>query len=268
MHTTLRAIVDLYSALPSVTAIALGGSHASRQADERSDYDIYLFSAAPIPYETRRNLALRFDEAPEIGNPWWGDEDAWSDGQTGYDLAFWNPEDFEHGLRQVIEGHQPSLGYSTSFWFTIRNAISLYDLDGWLSRMRDLAETPYPEELRRAIVVFNAPLLRDVRASYRHQIELAVERNDPVSVNHRIAALLASVFDIVFALTRTLHPGEKRQLTWLAALGDQVPASLEHHIRDVLIVAGDPAGHGIMPAIDALCDEIDRMMSKAELSPL
>jgi predicted nucleotidyltransferase len=266
VNTTLRAIIDFYSAHHGVTAIALGGSHASRQADERSDYDVYLFTTAPIDHETRRDLALRFDVAPEIGNSWWGDDDAWSDGDAGYEVMYWDSADFEHGLRQVIDEHRPSLGYSTSFWFTMRNALPLHDRDGWLSRMKLLAETPYPEELRRAIVAFNAPLLRGIHVSYRHQIALAVRRNDPVSVNHRIAALLASVFDIVFALTRTLHPGEKRQLPWIATLGEQVPAVLDEHIRGLLAAACDTTGHEIMPAVDALCHDIERMIDEAELS--
>ena len=268
MNSTLRAIIDYYAAHPDVTAIALGGSHASRQADKSSDYDVYLFTTAPIDHEARRGFALRFDGAPEIGNPWWGDEDAWSDSDAGYDVMYWDFADFEQGLHRVIKEHQPSLGYSTSFWFTTRNAVPLYDREGWLSRMKSLAETPYPEELRRAIVAFNAPLLRDVHASYRHQIALAVERNDPVSLNHRVAALLASVFDIIFALTRTLHPGEKRQLAWIATLGEQVSASVDHHVRGVLAAACDTSGRAIMPVIDALCDDVEWMINKDGLHSL
>lgn len=265
MNNTLHAIVDYYSDHPGVTAIALGGSRASRQEDERSDYDVYLFTTAPIPHKTRRELALRFDEAPEIGNLWWGDDDSWNDGDAGYEVMYWDSADFEHSLRRVIEEHRPSLGYSTSFWFTMRNALPLHDREGWLSRMKSLATTAYPEELRRAIVAFNAPLLRGIHASYRHQIDLAVGRNDPVSVNHRIAALLASIFDIVFALTRTLHPGEKRQLAWIATLGERVPAALDHHVRGLLAAACDTTSHEIMPAVDTLCNDVERMIDEAGL---
>lgn len=261
--SSVESLVKAFSGRPEVTAIALGGSQASQQRDEHSDYDLYIFTMREIPEKTRRDLALQFDPKPEISNTWFGLEDAWNDGQTGIDVSYWNPADFEHNLRRVIEHHQPSAGYSTSFWFTLHQAITLYDKDGWFMRMKDLTSSPYPTALKRAIVSYNAPLLRHSRASYRHQIELAVTRHDPVSVNHRVAALLASVFDIVFALNDVLHPGEKRQLEWIASLGSQVPPVFDRHVRELLISTGDPMHENILDAIDALCDLVDAMISEA-----
>lgn len=257
---TLRKLVRAYSGLPEVEAVGLGGSRAYFLTDAQSDYDLYIFTRAAVPLDTRREIANQFDSTPEIGNPWWGDEDALFDGNAGYDLSFWNVQDFETHLRGVIEKHRPSLGFSTSFWFTVRNAIILFDRDTWLAGIKELAHAPYPDPLRDAIVRLNTPLLRSAHASYRHQIDLAIGRNDLVSVNHRIAAFLESAFDIIFALTRTLHPGEKRQLTWLPTLGESVPAELDRHIRELLVSIGDPSLTTVLPALDAVCDDIDAMI--------
>ena len=214
----VRAIVTAFMTRSEVCAIALGGSVASGAVDASSDHDIYVFTTADIPHDARRALATRFDPAPEIGNRWFGEGDEWSDRTAGVavDLMYWDRDWFEDQLRDVIERHQPSLGYTTSLWFTARYARPLFDRDGWLARMQALAATPYSEELRRAIVEWHRPLLRSTRSSYRHQIELAIARDDPVSVNHRLAALLASVFDnrvrerACAASRREAAPGSRR----------------------------------------------------------
>jgi len=99
--------------------------------------------------------------------------------------------------------------------------------------------------------------LRTTQSSYRHQIELAIARNDPVSVNHRVAALLASTFDIVFAATRTLHPGEKRLLDGISRLGEPVSDHVGELVRRVLHAEAGPAPRELLEAIDDLCDAVD-----------
>ncbi len=258
----VRAIVDCFSARPEVAAIALGGSRSAHAPDGHSDYDIYVLVDGDVPHEVRRNLAERFDLAPEIGNRWFGEGDEWADRTSGtsIDLMYWDRNWFEKHIRDVIEYHRPSLGYSTAFWFTLRHATSLFDRDGWFARLQELAATPYPEQLRQAIVAWNYPLLRTSRSSYRHQIELAMRRDDPVSIQHRVTELLASVFDIVFALHRTLHPGEKRLLAHIADLGEGVTDVFERRVRELLLAASSPSNAEVLPAIDALCDEVDVMI--------
>jgi predicted nucleotidyltransferase len=257
----IGAIVATLSARPEVAGIALGGSRAAKRDDTESDYDLYTFVDAPVPRDARAELARRFDPAPEIGNAWFGETDEWADRRDGVaiDLMFWDRRAFERDLRRVIEEHRPSLGYSTAFWFTTRHATPLVDRDGWFADMRTLAARPYPDALRRAIVDFNLPLLRRTRSSYRHQIELALRRDDPVSVQHRTTAFLASLFDIVFAAAGALHPGEKRLLSHLAALGDAVPADLDAHIRQLI------AGKDILKTIDAICDDLDALLGRQGL---
>jgi len=256
LPAAMEAIVACFSPRPEVAAIALGGSRTSARSDPASDYDVYVFIDSGISIEVRRHLAGRFDPHPEIGNSWFGSGDEWADGRSGVsiDQMYWDRTGFERDLRAVIEGHRPALGYSTAFWHTVRNAAPLHDRDGWFAELQSLAARPYPEELRRAIVAFNWPLLRTTRSSYRHQIELALDRDDPVSVQHRLTALLASVFDILFAVNRTLHPGEKRLLGHVERL--EHGAHLAPRVRGLIWPS---AGLDVdaLTMIDILCDDLD-----------
>lgn len=261
---TLATVVETLSALPQVTGIGLGGSRVTEASDAASDYDVSVFCTAAVPREVRRELALRFGPAPEIGNTWWGESDYWNDGATAYDVMLWDAEWFLEELRRVILEHRPSNGYTTALWFTAHRMEPLFDCDGWLARMQELAATPYPDALLEAIIAFNHPLLRGIHTSYAAQIRRATELDDPVSVNHRIAELLKTVFDIVFAHHRTLHPGEKRQLRALATLPGT--AGLDLAIRALLTAGGDPTYKGLTERVDALCDEVDAILISGTVS--
>ena len=260
----VATVVEVLSAQPTVAGIALGGSRAAGRADDASDHDIEVFTDGEVPLDARRELALRFDPAPEIGNDWFGAADEWVDPASGtaIDIAYFDRAWFESAIRDVIEHHRPSLGYTTAFWHTLRHATPAFDRAGWLATMREMATTPYPDALRRNIVAWNHAVLRGARSSYRHQIDLSLRRDDPVSVNHRVAALLASVFDIIFALHRTLHPGEKRLLDHLSALDEDALAA---RIRALLRAAGDSDGSDVLGAVDAVCDRIDATIRTAGL---
>ena len=87
----------------------------------------------------------------------------------------------------------------------------------------------YPQQLARAVVQRNLPVLGAIISSYEQQIQAAFLRQDLVSLNHRVAAWLSSYFDILFAANRQFHPGEKRLLVHL----EQLPSAPESVIEDV-----------------------------------
>jgi Domain of unknown function (DUF4037) len=94
------------------------------------------------------------------------------------------------------------------------HATSVLDPQGWLTQTRRKCREPYPELLREKIIAANHRAIRGILSSYEAQIRKAAARGDLVSFNHRIAALVASYFDILFAVNRRLHPGEKWSLPW------------------------------------------------------
>src|SRR5437660_337804 len=80
--------------------------------------------------------------------------------------------------------------------------------------------------------------LRDHPYSFRHQLAQAIARHDAVSVNHRLAAWLGSYVDILFAVNRVLHPGEKRIVEFLARECATLPAEALVMIERLASVPG------------------------------
>jgi catechol 2,3-dioxygenase-like lactoylglutathione lyase family enzyme len=166
-----------------------------------------------------------------------------------------SPEWIESQLDRVLVQHEAAIGYTTCFWFNILHSTPLVDPKGWYRQLQERARVAYPENLRRAIVTKNWPILRRNQSSYRRQIELALIRRDAVSVQHRVTALLASFFDIWFAIERRPHPGEKRLLTYL-------PEPWSSLVRAVL----EAPPEALISKIDLLLDPLDEGILAEELS--
>jgi len=242
-------IAEYFGTHSSVVAVALAGSRAAASHDRNSDFDLYVYATAEIPIEFRRALA---GPAAEIDNRFWEPGDEWIDAVSGahFDVMFRAPSWIEDQLNRVLVRHEASIGYSTCFWYNVLHSEALYDPQGWYARLQERAQVPYPEELQRAIVAKNWPILRKNHSSYRRQIELALERGDPVSVHHRTTAVLASYFDICLALARRPHPGEKRLLQHL-------PES--HAVLVRALIEAPPAE--LLRRLDALLDSLDSMLT-------
>lgn len=169
----------------------------------------------------------------------------------------------EEQLDRVLVRHEASTGYSTCFWHNVLHSAALFDRANWYHALQERAAVPYPEPLRRAIIAKNHPILRQTRSSYRRQIELAIARDDRVSIQHRITALLASYFDVLFAVNRLPHPGEKRLLPIIAARCPKAPPDLDRRVL-TLLAAPPPE---VIGAVDALIDGLDDLLVTEGLLP-
>ncbi|HEX3052446.1 MAG TPA: hypothetical protein VHP83_17425 [Aggregatilineaceae bacterium] len=257
----VQTIASYFAALPEVAAVVLGGSLTTQAADSFSDFDIYIYSHQALPPAIRASLAAQLADPAhpvEINNPYWGSEDAWIEKQSGIkaDLVYWSPTWIEEQLNQVLVNHQASTGYSTCFWYTILHSTPVFDRTGWFRQLHQQANQPYPDALRRAIIRQNYPVLRHAIPAYRSQIALAIARQDFISLNHRIAALLASYFDVLFAVNRVPHPGEKRLIQRAHQLCTRLPHALDDQIDAVL--RSDP--QTTLMHLDALLDSFDQFL--------
>ncbi len=248
-----RSLAGHFSQFPTVEAIALGGSQVQGVTDPGSDIDLYVYTTSTIPLSARQALVESAGAArANLDLQFWDPGDQWFDAGTGIevDVMYWEPAWIEGQLERLWRQHQASLGYSTCFWHTIRHSRTLYDRRGWLKALQEKSRQPYPEGLRSAIIAKNHAVLRRVIPSYAHQIEKAVRRADAVSVNHRVSALLASYFDVLFALNHVLHPGEKRLIRQAVDLCPRLPAGMPQQVEAMLRAAATaacrnaPAGGG------------------------
>ena len=80
-----------------------------------------------------------------------------------------------------------------------------------------------------------------------------------MSVNHRLTELLAGYFDVLFALNRVLHPGEKRLLELAAEHCVLVPTNMRAHLEKALQAASS-ADQTLIAAIDKLLDGLDHLL--------
>ena len=267
-----RKVAGEFAALPQVEAVALGGSQVGGTIDTSSDIDLYVFTRADIALADREIIVHRCGGASRssLGLTFWGPGDEWFDAATGIevDIVYFDAAWMENQMHRVLREHQASLGYSTCLWYTVRQSLVFYDPHGWFAALQLESRQEYPELLRRNIIALNHPVLRSVIPAYAHQLEKAVQRRDLVSVNHRLAALFASYFDVLFAINRVLHPGEKRLVAYAASLCEKVPTAMETDVEAVLRAASPP-DQDLLVHLKRMLDRLDVMLewNGFDLSP-
>ena len=245
------------AALDEVEAIALGGSRAGEDFDEKSDYDIYLYCTAPVPATRREEIYARYCSYVELGNCFWELEDngTFLNG-VDFDVLFRNLDDFTAGVARVVEEYQAGNGYTTCMWHNLRTCKIIFDKSGRLARAKERFDVPYPQQLRMNIIHRNWRLLRAALPAYEEQIAKAVSRGDMVSVNHRTAAFLESYFDLLFALNGVTHPGEKRLVELCRKNCAVLPTRFEENLESLF-------GHLFVQPEKAL-DDIREILNELE----
>lgn len=233
----LLEMIDNYKKLEEVTSIGLGGSSSTKNDDLKSDYDIYIYGKSEPSIIERHSIANKFADNPEIDNHYFetGDTFYLRETKKPIDIMYRTPEFIENNIKWVWEDCNASLGYTTCFIHNIKNTEILYDKIGWLNKMKEQINKPYPDKLAENIITKNFNYLKNAMFSFRDQLASAIERDDFISVNHRSAAFLASCFDIIFARNRVLNPGEKKLIPFVLKNCKIIPADFESNAKTLAI---------------------------------
>lgn len=262
---TAQRIADRYAHLECVQAVALSGSIQNGYATSMSDIDVYVYVTRDLTADERTQLA-EVDARDRIVNDTWGAGDVWVDVHSNVevDLMYFTTQWIEAQIHRTLVQCQAWTGYTTAFWHTVKISRILFDRDNWFAQLQQRANQPYPEQLRQNIITHNYPLLRTIPHAYSKQIAKAIKRDDFISVNHRISALLESYFDIFFAVNRLPHPGEKRQLQ-IALSCEKQPESMESDLRALVRAVGDV--ESVPVALDTLLVHLAAWLSDEGLLP-
>ncbi len=221
-----------FATITEVEAIALGGSRAGTNYDEKSDYDLYIYCTS-IPNESiRKKILEKYCQYMEIANSFWElEDDCTLKNGIDIDILYRNIDDFSKTIHSVVEEHTAYNGYTTCMWHNLLNCQILYDKNSKLQNLQSKYRITYPEKLKDNIIHKNLRLLTGNLPSYDTQIKKAITRNDMVSINHRTAAFLESYFDIIFALNKLTHPGEKRIVQYLVENAKILPDNFETNLE-------------------------------------
>ncbi|KAA3663116.1 MAG: DUF4037 domain-containing protein [Calditrichaeota bacterium] len=264
-----RTLAGYFSELDQIQAVALGGSHSTGAIDADSDIDLYVFIDKHIPLQERKKIVnKRGASRANLNLSFWDLGDEWFDAETGIevDMMLWQRTWIEEQIDRVVVRNEASVGYSTCFWHTILHAQILFDRTGWFAALQTKCKRPFPDKLRNAIIAKNHPVLRQVIPAYSVQIHKAIKRNDLVSINHRVAGLLASYFEVIYAINCVLNPGEKKIIPFITKHCAKIPVNMAIQVERVLQMAAKCDTH-LLDEIDILIDGLDDLLRLEGINP-
>lgn len=266
INESVRKIVEEFSKLEEIEGIVLAGSYGTRTNDKDSDYDIYVYATRAIEVEKRREITEKYCSYMELNNTFWEAEDdgVLKEGNVQIEIIYRDLKWIDGMLNRTLIKCEADVGYTTCFWSNFMSSIILYDKNGDLSKLQDNYRVGYPEELKKNIIKKNYPLLKLQMPAYYYQIEKALKRDDFISVNHRVAALFASYFDIIFAINETAHPGEKKLLKIVKDNKLKTPRDMESNINNILKYCGTNELE-ILKEIDLLVKNLDELLKEEKL---
>jgi hypothetical protein len=208
-------------------------------ADTYSDFDLYVYTHAPVPVEAREAVIAKRATEYQLNHTFWELEDEWIESARHCNSMYRDCGYAMAEIDQRLNRNSALLGYTTAYCFGIANGFILYDAREWLSSIQARLREPFPEQLRRSIIARNRPVLGGgMQSCYLVQMKAAIARRDMISLNHRTAVWIASYTDILFAVNGRYHPGEKRLLTYMADLPGLPEGALED-VTKLCSLAGD-----------------------------
>lgn len=207
-------IAEAIGTIPGVIAVSLGGSVGSGLADADSDLDFHVFWADPLasPAERTAHLATIADAGSLIVRPGtasWALEDWFAVDGRLVELIYVAWRDVEADVARAYAEGLSDEEFTTARLHNYAHGHALHDPSGALRAVQERLRHSYPEATR-ALLLNREP---DRLATALKHLRTAQARRDLLFAQHRRYTLQSIFFNLLFALNRRYHPGEKRLLT-------------------------------------------------------
>jgi Domain of unknown function (DUF4037) len=253
----LARVISAVADLPGFAAISLGGSVAAGLADDASDLDLHVYWREPLaaPSTRRERLAqIVGADGVEVDILDWGREDNLRVDGRMVELIYMPFDELCAEVDQAYGAGLITEGYTTARLFYVASGQPLHDPSGELSALRERLLAAYPEPTRRLLLQYHPALLR----VYLGHLRLAQSRGDLLAAQHRRYTIQMVWFNLLFALNRRYHPGEKRLLIHSQSCmlrPDNLAARWERSAR---LAADDPELARVLGGlVDDLCALIE-----------
>ena len=228
--------INDFCKIESIQAIALGGSISTGRADDKSDYDFYVYYDKELDSESRSKILSKYCKYFELGNTFFELEDSGKfNWDIEFDIIYRNIYSFTDKIMDVVENFNSYNGFTTCFWHNLLHSKIIYDKDSIFEKLQKRFSVTYPQKLKENIIKRNMSLLSDSTISYYKDIIKSIYRNDLVNTNNRISVFLASYFDIIFAVNELPNPGEKRLMEICLANCNLLPKDFKQNIDKLII---------------------------------
>lgn len=236
---TIHAIID--DCMPYIVAMAagryaisLGGSRGKRIDDNRSDIDFRLFCDAAVGgdacYQTPE--WQRFEERV----------DYWRTQGIHIDYCWIRTvADIDAQIDAWLSGHRRATEMVWTLWgyhvlTDITNQYVITDEHGliatWQARL-----TPYPDQLKRAIVTKHVESLVYWKSDYHYHNK--VIRSDVVFLAGMGARLVHDMMQIIFALNEHYYVGDGNNLRYVETFALK-PANMSQRVTEALQALSQP----------------------------
>lgn len=248
----LQQLVDQLSRIPGMSAIVLGGSHASGTHHETSDMDIglYYFPANPFSIDDIQRIAegAAVDgKATVTGFYGWG---AWVNGgawihtpQGKVDFIYRNVEQVQRTIAEAQQGishhdydQQPTYGFHSLIYLAeTQICIPLYDPELLIAKLKRSVEV-YPPVLKQKVITDS---LWAAEFTLLHARNFAAQ-GDIYNTVGCLTRVVSNITQALFALNETYFIRDKKVLDVVARFSS-LPAGYIQQINRVLAHPGSTA---------------------------